>query len=103
MRTIDAVVMNGRIRTARPLDVSNNTRCVVTVLDEDVPTLRDAARGRLSSPKQRRLHRLLRENKSRTLRAVEARELDRLLAAVHELMARRAEASMALDQLKRKR
>lgn len=103
VRTIEAVVLNGRVRTARPLDVSDNTRCVVTVLDKDLRSLRDDASARLSSQKQRRLHRLLGENKCRSLRVAEERELDRLLVEVHELMARRAEAGLAFDRLKKKR
>ena len=103
VHTVEAVVLNGRVRTARPLDVVDNTRCVVTVLDQDLRSLRNDARARLSSPKKQRLQRLLEDNKQRSLSAAKERELDRLLAEVHELMARRAEAGLALDRLQKKR
>jgi len=102
MRTIEAIVKNGRVRTATPLDVSDNTRCVVTILDQDLGSIRADARARLARPKQRRLHWLLKENKRRLLGAAEERELDQHLFEVHELMARKAEAAQILDQLRKK-
>ncbi len=103
MRTIEAVVVSGRVRTTMPLEVSDNTRCLVTVLEQDLQSIRADSRARLERPKQRRLRWLLKENKRRRLNAAEERELDRLLADVHELMARKAEAALVLDQFRRKR
>ena len=99
MRTIEAIVKNGRVRTGTPLNVSDNTRCVVTILDQDLHSIRADARARLAPLMQRRLHWLLKENKRRSLAAPEERELDQLLSEVHELMARKAEAARILDQL----
>jgi hypothetical protein len=103
MRTVEAIVVSGRVRTPKPLEVSDHTRCLVTILEQDLKSLRADARARLEQPKQRRLRWLLRENKRRSLSAGEERELDRLLADVHELMARKAEAALVLDQFRKKR
>jgi hypothetical protein len=103
MQTIEAIVTRGRVQTAAPLDVCDNTRCLVTILDEDLRSLRANARARLAPRKQQRLHGLLKENKLRPLSAAEERQLDQLLVEVHELMARKAEAARILDQLPKKR
>ena len=103
MQTIEAIVERGQVRTAMPLDVSNNTRCLVTILDEDVRSVRATARASLVPRKQRRLSGLLKANKVRSLTVDEERDLDQLLVDVHELMARKAEAARILDQLPKKR
>ena len=103
MQTIEAIVERGHVRTAVPLDVSNNTRCLVTILDEDLRSVRATARASLAPRKQRRLSGLLKANKVRSLTVAEERELDQLLVDVHELMARKAEAARILDQLTKKR
>ena len=103
MQTIEAIVEHGHVRTAVPLDVSNNTRCLVTILDEDLRSVRATARASLAPRKQQRLSGLLKANKVRSLTVAEERQLDQLLVDVHELMARKAEAARILDQLTKKR
>ena len=77
MQTIPAIVKNGAVVTPKPLDASDDTRCLVTILDEKVDTLRKDSKAQLSAKRQKRLSALLAENKRRALTHPEERELDR--------------------------
>lgn len=98
MPTIEGTVKNGRIVTRQPLKAANDTRCLVTILEE-IATLRARAKARIAPREQAQLSALLAENRRRRLKPAEVKELDELLLEVHELMASRAEALWILKQL----
>lgn len=99
MKTLEGVISDGQIRTSEPLDAWDDTRCVVTILDETLDELRVQAQATLEAEKQVRLSRLLEINKTDQITAQQEHELDDILARVHELAAKKARASRLLEQL----
>jgi len=59
MKTLRGVISGGQIRISEPLDAWDDTRCVVTILDETLDELRVQAQATLEAAKQVRLSRLL--------------------------------------------
>jgi hypothetical protein len=99
MKTLEGVISDGQIRTSEPLDAWDDTRCVVTILNETLDDLRVQAQATLEAEKQARLSRLLEINKTGQITAEQERELDDILTRVHELAAKKARASRFLEQL----
>ncbi len=52
MKTLEGVISDGQIRTSEPLDAWDDTRCVVTILDETLDELRVQAQATLEAEKQ---------------------------------------------------
>ncbi|HID65259.1 MAG TPA: hypothetical protein EYP49_21290 [Anaerolineae bacterium] len=100
MKTLEGIISDGQIRTSEPLDAWDNTRVVVTILDETLDELRVQAQATLDAEKQARLSKLLEINKTGQITAEQESELDDILARVHELAAKKARASRLLEQLK---
>lgn len=76
IRVFETVAEAGLIRL--PVDVPRIAHCVVTVLDDDVATLREQARLKLPEQVQRRMSELLLKNRDGALTADESKELDAL-------------------------
>jgi hypothetical protein len=76
IRVFETVAEAGLIRL--PVDVPRTAHCVVTVLDDDVETLREQARLELPEQAQRRMSELLLKNRDGALTADESKELDAL-------------------------
>jgi site-specific recombinase XerC len=75
IRVFETVAEAGLIRL--PVDVPPTAHCVVTVLDDDLETLREQARLELLEQAQRRMSELLLKNRDCALTTDESRELDR--------------------------
>jgi len=99
MRTIEAVIRNGQVKTVEPLQAPDNARCVVTVLEETIADLQKEADAMLSPLEQDRLSELLDRNRAGQLAPSEERELDQTLARVHEQGLRKSQASRLLAAL----
>jgi len=99
MKTLEGIISDGQIRTSESLEAWDDTRCVVTILDETLDDLRVQAQAVLEAGKQVRLSRLLEINKTGQITAEQEHELDNILARVHELAAKKARASQLLEQL----
>jgi hypothetical protein len=69
------------------------------ISNENLEGLRRQSQATLQEAKQERLSELLRLNKLTTLSDEQEKELDGLLAEVHQLAAKRARASRILDAL----
>jgi len=61
-----------------PDGVSSNAHCVVTVLDDDLHSLRREAEFTLPESSQRRMSELLEKNREGTISSQESEELNRL-------------------------
>lgn len=99
MQTIEGVIRNGEIKPSAPLDFEGQRRCFITIFDEDLEELRRRSQAMLPDDKQDRLSELLQLNKLTTLSEAQEKELDGLLAEVHQLTVKRARASRILDLL----
>lgn len=100
MKTIEGVIRNGEIKPSKPLDFEGQWRCVITIFDEDLEDLRRQSQAMLPDDKQDRLSELLQLNKLTALSNEQEKELDEILAEVHQLAAKRARAARILDLLK---
>jgi hypothetical protein len=99
MKTIQGVIRNGEITPSEPLNVEGQLRCLITIFDENLEELRRQSQAILEENKQARLSALLEFNKLSQLSAEQERELDELLAEVHQLAAVRARAARILELL----
>ena len=99
MKTLEGIISDGQIRTSEPLDAWDDARVVVMILDETLDELRVQAQATLEAEKQDRLSKLLEINKTGQITAEQERELDNILAQVHELAAKKAHASRLLERL----
>jgi len=97
MKTIEGVIRNGEIQPSEPLEFDGQWRCFITIFDEDLEELRRLSQAMLQDDKQDRLSELLQLNKLTTLSNEQEKELNGLLAEVHELAAERARAARILD------
>jgi hypothetical protein len=82
-----------------PRDISRSARCLVTVLDEDVETLRKQAEVEVSEARQRRLGELLLQNRDGKLSRAEKAELDALAAECEATTLAKARALRILAHL----
>ena len=85
MVTISGVIRNGQILPNEPIKNIEQKHCLITILDEGLDELRQISEAMLEDSKQERLSRLLEENKIKKLTKKNERELDSLLAEVHQL------------------
>lgn len=99
MKTIQGVIRNGKIQPIEPLNFDKQSRCLITIFDEDLEELRHQSQAMLQELKQERLSELLQLNKQVRLSDDQEKELDGLLAEVHQLAAIRARAERILDLL----
>lgn len=76
IKVFETVAEDGFIRL--PVDVSSTAHCVVTVLDDDLGTLREQSQLELPKEKQRWMSELLRKNREGALTPSERQELDAL-------------------------
>ena len=76
IRVFETVAEGGVIRL--PVDVPSTAFCVVTILDDDLGTLREQSQLELPEAKQRRMSELLVQNRERMLTPDERQELDAL-------------------------
>jgi hypothetical protein len=76
LKVFETVAQDGLIRL--PLDVPPTAHCVVTVLDDDLATLREQSQLELPDAKQRRMSELLLKNRDSALTTDECQELDTL-------------------------
>jgi hypothetical protein len=76
IKIFEAVAEDGVIRL--PLNISSTAHCVVTVLDEDVNSLREQSLLELPKEKQQRMGELLLKNREGLLSSAESQELDAL-------------------------
>ena len=76
IKIFETVAEGGVIRL--PLDVSSTAHCVVTVLEDNLESLREQSRLELPEGRQRRMSELLLKNREGTLTSQERDELDAL-------------------------
>lgn len=76
IKTFQTVAQDGMIRL--PGDVPSTAHCVVTVLDDDLDTLREQSRLELPERVQERMSELLMKNRDGALTPEEREELDAL-------------------------
>jgi hypothetical protein len=97
MKMFETVAQGGVIRL--PSDVPPAAHCVVTVLDDDLESLRAQARLELSAELQGRMSQLLTKNREGVLTAPEQDELDALAAEFDAATLARGSAMAALAHL----
>ena len=93
----ETVARGGVIRL--PLDAPASAHCVVTILDDDLDTLREQANLMLSDAKQQRMSELLERNRESALSADESAELDALGAEFDAATLTKGRAMAALGNL----
>jgi len=98
MKVFETVAHDGVIRL--PVDVPPAAHCIVTVLDEDVETLRKQAAMELPEETQRRMSELLSKNREDALSANERQELDRLSAEFDTATLTKGRALAAMASLR---
>jgi hypothetical protein len=76
IKVFEAVAQGGVIHL--PNDVSSSAHCVVTILDDDLDTLREQSQLELPEQVQRRMSELLSKNREGGLTDDEHKELDTL-------------------------
>jgi hypothetical protein len=97
IRVFETVAEGGVIRL--PLDVPSTARCVVTILDTDLNTLREQSQLILPESKQQRMSELLLRNREGTLTPDESNELDSLAEEFDTATLAKGSALAALAQL----
>ena len=76
IKVFETIAEDGFIRL--PVDVSSTAHCVVTVLDDNLDSLREQSQLELPEEKQRRMSELLLKNREAALTPPESQELDAL-------------------------
>jgi hypothetical protein len=76
IKVFETVAQGGVIRL--PVDAPSTARCVVTILDDDLDTLREQSRLELPPAMQQRMSELLLKNREGALADDEREELDAL-------------------------
>ena len=99
MKTIEGVVRNGEILPREPLVLERQSRCLITIFDEDLEELHRLSQAELEEERQERLSDLLEVNKQALLSTEQERELDQILTDVYQLAAKRARATRILEHL----
>jgi hypothetical protein len=96
-KVFETVAQNGVIRL--PTDAPSSAHCVVTILEDDVETLREQAQFELSKTLQQRMSELLLKNRDGALTARESEELDELAEQFDAATLSKGRAIAALAQL----
>jgi predicted Zn-dependent protease with MMP-like domain len=97
IRVFETVAAHGMIRL--PEDVPPTAHCVVTVLDDDLETMREQARLELPEEAQQRMSELLVKNREGELTPDELRELDALAEQFDAATLTRGRALAALTRM----
>jgi len=97
IKVFETVAQGGVIRL--PLDVAPTAHCVVTVLDDDLKTLREQSQLELPARAQLRMSELLLKNRDGTLSHDERDELDALAEEFEAATLTKGRALAALAHL----
>jgi hypothetical protein len=97
MKVFEAIAQDGVIRL--PIDVPSSAHCVVTILDDDLASLREQSRLELPEAMQERMGELLLKNREGTLTSDERNELDALSESFEAATLTKGRALAALAHL----
>jgi hypothetical protein len=97
IKVFETVAEGGVIRL--PMDVPSSAHCVVSILDDDVESLRKQSQLELPEQTQQRMSELLRKNREGKLDEAEHEELDALAAEFEAATLTKGRALAALPHL----
>src|SRR5688572_19900614 len=99
MQVFETIAQDGVIRL--PVDAPATAHCVVTILDDDLDTLREQSQLELPAVAQQRMSELLSKNREGTLTLDERQELDALAEKFDAATLAKGRALAALAHLAR--